>query len=396
MTPVEDVGKRAVKQFRQRFGAWPEHLWRAPGRVNLMGDHTDYQGGLALPMAIDRAVWVASRRRRDGRVRAGSGYENAWAETSARELLQCARGVRPLRGWPGILAASWDLMQCADGADIWVESDLPPESGLSSSAALSLGLLSTLNQWGPHPCVRSALVQRARRLENDYLGVASGIMDQLAILYAQPGSALLVDARESTARVVPFPYREDGLSLLIVETRSTRRLRDTPYRLRVQETKRAAARLHVPDLRDVSLQQVDTLRDPVLRSRARHVVTENQRVLDTVEAAFSRHWSRVKALFCESHGSLQGDFAVSTPRLDATVALLADRDFGARVTGAGFGGSVVALGASANVAVVTRQLATLYLEREWESPMFITVTSPSDGLAEEPVEVFIGADESTS
>ncbi len=374
------TAEQMAEQFFQLYGEAPESVWVAPGRVNLIGDHTDYQGGYALPIALPYATWVAARRREDSMVHVATDYRQEHWSLTAQRRQDMIRGPRPLAGLAAFIAAVWEILAVSRGADLWLATEIPVASGLSSSAALSLGLLAAARDWQGAPASSSDLIHQAMQVENDYLGVDSGILDPMAIVLAQQDYALWIDAGKEDARPVAFDYAHDGQCLWVIDTHSPRTLASSGYQERVHETAEACRRLEVCCLSQASLEEVEKIPDPVLRSRSRHVVTENGRVLETVEAAAQKHWDRVKQLFWESHQSLRDDYGVSTPVLDATVARLKELGVGARLTGAGFGGSVIALGAWGDGAVIERELRALYSEQGWDPPGIMPVDHPARGL----------------
>ena len=365
--------------FHDHFGEWPLAVFRAPGRVTVIGDHTDYQGGLALSMALPMATWVAAGQRPAFSVRAGTSHNGSWADTTAPQLREAGR-TPPLSGWAGLLAGVWSVLPTAPGASVWVESDLPVGVGLSSSAAITLGLLAALTVLGGQPIQLPALTRLAQRVENEFLGVPSGLLDQLSIAMAQPRSALLIDAAAQSARPVAFPYRDAGYRMWVIDTGSPRTLQAAGYRQRVQEAAAAAAALSLPSVGAASEGDVARLTDPLLARRARHIVTESARVRAAVDAAAHGHWAHVMALLNDSHASLAADYEVSSPRLDQTAARLRQLGVGARVTGAGFGGSLVAMGPAAQESGLLSSLTTLYEQEGWPAPLVRPILYPNGGL----------------
>jgi galactokinase len=301
--------------------------------VNLIGDHTDYQEGWCLPMAIDRSVTVAASARRDGRVRATSRNFPGAVELPADGTLepQC---VEP--SWGRIVAATLRVVSRhgfgAAASDLDISSTVPIGSGLSSSAAFGVACVLAC---ATAPVGGAGLARLAQEVEHLATGVPCGVMDQVASVLGRAGHALLLDCR--SLAVVPVALPEEA-SVVVVHSGITRRLADSDYARRRAACEAAAARLGLAALRDARLEQVAD--DPI----ARHVVSENRRVLAFVEALRAGDLSRCGALMLESHASLRDDFAVSTPELDALVErLMADGAYGARLTGAGFGGCVVSL-----------------------------------------------------
>ena len=367
------------EQFYERYGREPDSIWLSPGRVNLIGDHTDYQGGLALPIALPYSTRVAGRLRQDRMIHIYSDYGREDIHLPADDLSGLVKR-RPLRGLMGFVAAVWHLLEYEQGIDLLILSTLPIASGLSSSASLSLGILAVMTELLGKPVVTEQLIAQARRVENDYLGVSSGILDPLAIARGRADFALLVDALRQDGRHVPFDYARYGLTLWIIDTQTPRTLAASGYDRRVRETQAASHVLGVPDLRRATPDSVERLTDPVLRARARHVVRENQRVELTVAAAGAGNWERVKSLFWASHQSLSEDFMVSTPVLDQTVGWLREMGVGARLTGAGFGGSAVALAASEQGEEMARRLTEHYRDKGWTLPRFLEVRRPAQGL----------------
>lgn len=371
-------------RFRSVFGHTPQRVWAAPGRVTVIGDHTDYQGGVSLAVAVPYHVVVAAHDRADGVVRAQSGTTaEAFQQTTADIRGTVADALRlgqRLTGLAGFVGAVFDLMGREKGSDILVEGTLPPGSGLSSSAALSLGLLGALStEAEPQP----DWARLAQVVENRYLGVPSGILDQLAILYARPGHAVLIDARRRTAVPVPFDWSAAGMVLLVIDTGMARRLADTPYGIRVAEAARAAEAMGLSVLVEAQDDDLDRIRHlPVLHRRARHVVGENRRVRETVQAAGCDDWATVTRLIRDSHSSLRDDYGVSTDVLDETCRTVAELDgrAGARVTGAGFGGSAVALVPGPLEAEVRAAVQSLYRLKGWGSPQIRRVDRPAGGL----------------
>lgn len=365
--------------FHDHFGEWPLAVFRAPGRVTVMGDHTDYQGGLALSMALPMATWVAASPRPGLSVKAGTHHGGSWADTTAPALRDMGR-TPPVSGWAGLLAAVWSVLPTAAGASVWVESDLPVGAGLSSSAAITLGLLAALTVLEGQPIQLPALTRLAQRVENEFLGVPSGLLDQLSIAMAQPRSALLIDAATQSTRPVAFPYPDAGYRVWVIDTESPRTLQAAGYRQRVQEAAAAAAALSLPSLGSASAGDVARLTDPVLARRARHIVTESARVRAAVDASAHGRWAHVMALLNDSHASLAEDYEVSTPRLDQTAARLRQLGIGARVTGAGFGGSLVAMGPAAQEPELVSSLTALYALEGWPAPHVRPILYPNGGL----------------
>ncbi|HEY7882886.1 MAG TPA: galactokinase [Streptosporangiaceae bacterium] len=348
---------RAGSLFREVFGGEPDGVWLAPGRANLMGEHTDYNDGFVLPFALGQGVTAAAARNPD---RSGAGK---------RRLTLCSRqqpddpvevdldGLAPGRvtGWAAYPAGvAWALEAAGHrvpGACIAIDSDVPAGAGLSSSAALECATALALTSLGGLDVPRAELVTIARRAENEFAGVPTGIMDQSASLLCRAGHALLLDCRSLESAQVPFEPAAAGAGLLLINTRARHELSDGEYGQRRAECEEAARRLGIPSLRDLTgLADTGSLADPVLRRRVRHVFTDNQRVLEVVallrapSGASADTYSEIGRLLTQAHVSLRDDFEVSWPEADAAVeAAVAAGAYGARMIGGGFGGSVLAL-----------------------------------------------------
>jgi galactokinase len=326
---------------------------RAPGRVNLIGDHTDYQDGFCLPMAIDREVVIRAEPRSDGRVVARSDALEGTVEMPADGYAD-PRFVEPAWGRP--LAAVLRLLAQPDrpaiGFDAAVTSTVPLGSGLSSSAAFAVAVAITAGEIGGFQTSPRSVVWVAQAAEQAATGVPCGVMDQTASVFGRAGHALLLDCRSLEIEAIALP---DTIAVVVIHTGVARRLEDSAYAARRAACEAAAARIGVAALRDASLDQVAD--DPI----ARHVVSENARVLDFVAALRAGDLERAGALMNASHASLRDDFQVSTAELDALVgALVHEGAYGARLTGAGFGGCVVGVVAADRVEDVAARAAARY------------------------------------
>ncbi len=335
--------RRMSEEFKARFGAAPDLIVRAPGRVNLIGEHTDYNDGFVLPMAIDRAVWIALRRRDDERV---SAHSLDFDQTVAFSLGALVRGPA---GWAEYLkGVAWALQEAGCRLRGWegvLAGDVPVGAGLSSSAALELATARAFACVSDLPWDGRAMAKLGQRAENQWVGVNCGIMDQMISALGEAGHALLIDCRSLETQPVPLPR---ATSVIVLDTGTRRGLVGSAYNERRAQCEAAARHFGVAALRDVAIGQLETQAqglDDVSLRRARHVVTENARTLQAV-AAMSRGdatelGDRMKA----SHASLRDDFEVSSPGLDTMVACALQEQgcYGARMTGGGFGGCAVAL-----------------------------------------------------
>jgi galactokinase len=324
-----------VEKFHARYPASPPpRVWRAPGRVNLIGEHTDYNLGLVLPMAIDLNCWIAAARSSDGWLRVYSEQLGAGSQWRVEDIPNAS----PVGDWTDRVAGiAWELSQRGvelRGTNVLIDSEVPVGGGLSSSAALGVGLALALG--GPREPLETAKLARAA--EMDFVGVPCGIMDQFISAGGQAGSAVLLDCRSLVWRTVRLP---EDVAIVSANSMVKHQLGDSAYRIRVEECAEAARRLGLSSLRDVELGKLGALQG-VLLKRARHVVTENARVNRFADSGDVAEMGRIVT---ESHISLRDDYQVSCPELDFLVeaALRVEGVFGARMTGGGFGGSTVNL-----------------------------------------------------
>jgi galactokinase len=374
-----DVAVRAarlIEEFRRRYHRDPEGVWAAPGRVNLIGEHTDYNGGLALPFAIDRQVLVAAEVRRDGGLR-------CWSMQRADDSRWTAypRGVRSAAIEEGRLPDD-------AGADLAVDSDVPIGAGLSSSAALGVAVaLALLDLFDVTGVARLDVARLCQRAENSYIGAPTGLLDQIAVLFGRAGTARLIDFRDLSSRDLSgrdLPLRLDGLRLQVIDTRVQHDVGEGGYADRRAACERAAAALGLPTLREATLAEVVDLPEP-LRRRARHVVTENERVREVVRLLGAAQPAPVGPVLDASHASLRDDYEVSCPELDLAVRAARDSGaLGARMTGAGFGGSAVALVPADGVGDVAAAVTAAFRSRGWAAPGIFTV-EPGPGAQRLPV-----------
>ena len=362
--------------FDEIYGRAPEGVWRAPGRVNLIGEHTDYNDGLVLPFALAQGVSVSAARRDDG------VFELCSLQSPDR-----ARVPDPVPGSVGGWAAyavgvAWSLRAAGHpvgGASLLIDADLPQGAGLSSSAALECAVAVALCDLYDVRVPRPELARIAQRAENDFVGVPCGIMDQSASLLCTEGHALLLDCRSGLSAQVPLDLA--GLTLLVVDTRAEHELVDGGYAGRRAACEKAAELLGLPALRDVTDlgEALSRLDDPVLRRRTRHVVTENHRVQATVGLLRAGAVTEVGALLTASHLSLRDQFEVSWPEADVAVEVAVRAGArGARMVGGGFGGSVIALVPADRTAGVQEAIGEAYGSRGWPEPRFLTA-DPSGG-----------------
>jgi len=377
--PVPDTEQAdtAADVFRREFDADPAGVWAAPGRVNLIGEHVDYAGGLCLPIALPHNTVVAVSPRTDGRIRLRSTDGDPWDG--------CLDDIGPGRpaGWASYPAGViWALREngvLADGfggVDAAFASAVPIGAGLSSSAALECSLALALAP----DADRTALAAACVRAENEVALAPTGGMDQAASLRASEGDALLLDSASGAASDVPFD--PDGLSLLVIDTRAPHRLVDGQYAKRRASVERAARRLDVASLRELAdrgrdgMDAVRSLKDDVLRRRAWHVISEIARVRLAVRALESGDFDEFGRLLYASHMSLSRDFEVSCPELDNAVeATMIAGALGARMTGGGFGGSAIALVPTGRVDDAIETTRRQAAERGLPEPAFAVVAA---------------------
>lgn len=333
-------------EFQKIFDAAPTLITCAPGRVNLIGEHTDYNDGFVLPMAIDRAVWMAARPRADRHVRmVACDFDNARSEFA----LDAPIPRDDAHAWSNyVRGVAWALQArglAPAGADLVIRGDVPLGSGLSSSAALEVCAATLFVELARASISKVELARLCQRAENEFVGVQCGIMDQFTSALAHAEHALWIDCRDLTYRHIPLPR---GVTFVVCDSRKRRELTNSAYNARRAECEQAARALGVATLRDVSVEEFARRAHELpslLAKRARHVITENARVLAAVAAAERNDLATFGARMNESHASLREDFEVSCVELDTLVEIARAQVgcWGARLTGAGFGGCVVNL-----------------------------------------------------
>lgn len=376
--PVPGGGFAAV------FGGAPDGVWYAPGRVNLIGEHTDYNDGFVLPFALAQRTTVAGRRLDSPQWTVHSVLTDETVSFGVDELAPGA-----VTGWAAYVAGVVYALRTdgfeVGGAELYVDSDVPLGAGLSSSHAMEcavLGALADLSAVDVPVARRPRLVQRA---ENEYVGAPTGILDQSASILCQAGHALFLDCRDMTGEQVPFDLTGDGLALLVVDTRSPHRHSDGEYAKRRATCEAAAATLGVPALRDIGQDRLDdalaALPDDVTRRRVRHIVTENQRVLDTVALLRVGEVRAIGPLLTASHASMRDDYEITVAQVDIAVeTALRAGAYGARMTGGGFGGCVLALVDADAVDTVAGAIRDAFASNGFDQPVaFLGVPSQGAG-----------------
>jgi galactokinase len=366
--------------FTEVFGATPTGVWAAPGRVNLIGEHTDYNDGFVLPFALPmRTVVEAS---------AVDGPE--WTVWSAQTDEKVSFGLEDLvpgkvNGWAGYVAGIvWALRRFGldgSGALMAITSDVPVGAGLSSSHALGCAVLTALVELGGLDLPVDGRPSLAQAAENGYVGAPTGIMDQSASILCKAGHALFLDCRSLAVEHIPFDAAAAGLAVLVVNTNAPHQNTDNQYAQRRRACEEAAARLDLPALRDVT--DLDAalanLPDEVSRRRVRHVVTENRRVLETVALLRRGKLAEIGPLLTASHTSMRDDYEITVPEVDVAVSVALETGaYGARMTGAGFGGCVLALVDEATVDDVSAAVAKAFGARGFTAPTSFTAV-PSGG-----------------
>lgn len=387
-----EAAERAAALFEESFGYEPDGVWSAPGRVNIIGEHVDYQDGLCLPMAISHRCFAAAARTPTDRLRVRSAQDETVLDIDAREL---APGV--VTGWPAYVAGVlWALRSRISGAatrgmDIMIDGQVPLGAGLSSSAALECAAaeaIEALLTLGTEPLDR---VRAAITAETEFAGASTGGLDQSAAVLAREGHALLLDCRDMATRPVPWDLASQGLALLITNTRAEHSHVDGEYTARRADSERAAQALGLPTLREADPAALETLlagiEDEVVRRRAHHVITEIQRVRE-VDALLSagtvrEHVTELGTLLNASHDSLRVDYEVTVPQLDVAVeAARAAGAHGARMTGGGFGGSTIALVEAQAAQEVAAAIAAAFAEHGFDAPEFF-LALPSEGAGQD-------------
>ena len=382
-TSRTDAGTGALAdRFEATFGAAPHGVWAAPGRVNLIGEHTDYNQGFVLPFAIDKRARTALRLREDSTVRLLStfgGQELVEADTTA-----LAPGA--VTGWAKYpLGVVWALQQHGievPGFDLLLDSDVPLGAGLSSSHAIECAVVTALNELTGAGLSAEEMVLLTQHAENAFVGAPTGIMDQSASLRGATGHAVFLDCRDQSVELVPFQALEAGLVLLVIDTKVEHSHSDGGYASRRASCELGAEVLGVKALRDVAvadLEEAGKLLDDTTFRRARHIVTENDRVLQTVNTLRFQGPAHIGPLLDASHASMRDDFEISCPELDLAVDTARTHGaIGARMTGGGFGGSAIALTPVQDEQQVRDAVFRAFAEAGLTRPEIFTV-SPSAG-----------------
>ena len=341
---MSNDAKSLIQAVRNQTGRQPAGVWAAPGRVNLIGEHTDYNEGYVMPFALAQRVLIAAAPRND----------RTWSVTSLNNdstKIFSAADLNPgMAGWQAYVAGVvWALQEAGHrvgGADLVLTSDVPEGAGLSSSAALECAALTALADLNDLDIVGIERAKLARRSENVFVGAPTGLMDQAASTLCTAGHALFFDCRTDAAEQVLFDTTSAGLEILVLDTKTPHALVDSEYAARRASCEQAARLLGIPALRDVTDLDaaLDQLPDPVLKRRLRHVVTENARVLEAADVLRARGIADLAPLLDASHESMRDDFEITVPQVDLAVETArSSGSLGARMTGGGFGGCIIAL-----------------------------------------------------
>ncbi|MDY7084626.1 MAG: galactokinase [Actinomycetota bacterium] len=367
----------ALEAFRKQYGAEPSGLWAAPGRVNLIGEHTDYNDGFVLPFALPQRTVAA----------AGPAPAGEWTVCSTSQDETTSFGhTEPgeVTGWAAYVAGVvWALGEAGHdvpGARIAIDSDVPLGSGLSSSAALESSVLTALVDLGGLDLPVEQRPRLAQRAENEYVGAPTGILDQSASIRCREGHALFLDCRSYEVEQIPFDLAAQGLAILVINSNAPHQHVDGEYGARRKSCEEAAGILGVPALRDITGGQLDDalarLDDEVMRRRVRHIVTEDDRVLATVGLLRAGQVREIGPLLTASHASMRDDFEITVAQVDLAVdTALAAGAYGARMTGGGFGGCVLALIDAGKADVVTAAVEEAYAQSGFTPPTAWTVTA---------------------
>jgi galactokinase len=369
MVPSPSLASAVVETFHQTFGYRPACLYRAPGRINLIGEHTDYNDGFVLPMAIDRAVWLAAAPRSDRQVRVR-------AVTLERDDLFELDDLHPSREahWANYVRGVLAMLELTGhrlaGLDLAYGGDVPIGAGLSSSAAVEMAVAAAARDLFALDLPPLELARLSQRAEHEFAGTQCGLMDQLISAVGQEGQAMLIDCRAFTWEPVPLPR---DVAVVVCDTGKRRGLPDSAYNERRAQCEEGARRLGIPALRDLDVATFEARSKelpPVLRRRCRHVVHENERTLHAAEALRRGDLHSFGRLMNESHTSLRDLYEVSCEELDLMAALAQSQPgcWGARMTGAGFGGCVVALVDLPCVEAFTRHVAAVYERQTLRAP----------------------------
>ena len=381
-----ELHKKVTQAYTARFQQPPQLVVRAPGRVNLIGEHTDYNDGFVLPVAVDQAAWLAVGLN-----------EEPWTTVRAIDMnndeavFSVAQVPSSVGGWSDYpKAVVWAFLERGlqpSNINAVLASDVPVAAGMSSSAALELAFAFAWNMLGQFDIALPDLALLCQRAENQYVGVNCGIMDQMISACGKAGHAMMLDSRSLDRRYFPMP---EGVAIVVADSLVRRSLASSEYNVRRAQCEQAVTHLqaHVPEataLRDVSLRNLERfgrgLPDVVYR-RARHVITENDRVLRFARALYTGDIDTAGVLMVEGHRSLRDDYEVSAPELDVLVeaAVEVSGCYGARLTGAGFGGCTIALVAEEAVPEFKAHIAEVY-EARFDKRPAVYVTHPADGVA---------------
>jgi galactokinase len=376
---VSNDANSLIEALRNMTGRQPAGVWAAPGRVNLIGEHTDYNEGYVMPFALAQRVLIAGAPRDDSTWSVRSLNNDSTKIFSAPDL-------NPgMAGWQAYVAGVvWALKEAGhrvEGADLVLTSDVPEGAGLSSSAALECAVLTALADLNDLDIVGIERAKLARRSENVFVGAPTGLMDQAASTLCTAGHALFFDCRTDAAEQVLFDTTSARLEILVLDTKTPHALVDSEYAARRASCEQAARLLGIPALRDVTDLDaaLDQLRDPVLKRRVRHVVTENARVLEAADVLRAGRIADLAPLLDASHESMREDFEITVPQVDLAVETArSSGSLGARMTGGGFGGCIIALVELGDSERIGEAIVESFRAAGYSPPVYFTAV-PSTG-----------------
>jgi galactokinase len=374
---VLGLARKTAEEFEVKFGYRPTGVWSAPGRVNIIGEHTDYNEGFVLPIAINRATYAAIALREDKTARVASTFSNEVVELELDKLGEAT-------GWAAYPLGVAHILPASVGFDLLIDSDVPVGAGLSSSAAIECAVALGLDELLGLENDRRALARVGQRAENEVVGAPTGIMDQSASLLGKADHAVFLDCQSLVVENVELGFAAAGLELVIIDTRVAHRLNDGGYATRRAACEAAARAFEVPSLRHLTLTALEDGRelvDDLTYRRARHVVTENARVLSFVEALKLGDFAGCGQLMVQSHASMRDDFEISVDELDTAVEIsMRHGALGARMTGGGFGGAAIALCPIEKISDLTNSVYAEFELLGYAKPEIFTVNA-ADGAS---------------